>query len=74
VVQYYLEWKFLRKLNNGAEDSASQGAYNSYLTRREKLKQKEILGRTFRLKPQINSLNMRGSESREERLGDLWSE
>jgi len=72
VVQYYLEWKFLRKLNNGNEDSASQSAYSNYLMRREKLKQKEVLGRTFRLKPQINSLNMGSSESREERLGSLW--
>jgi hypothetical protein len=75
VVQYYLEWKFLRKLNNGNEDDASRGAYNNYLIRREKLKQKEVLGKTFRLKPQINSLDMTsGSETREQRLGELWSE
>ena len=72
IVQYYLEWKFLKRLNNGMEDSASQGAYNSYLTRREKLKQKEVLGRTFRLKPLINSMNMSNSESRKDRIGELW--
>jgi hypothetical protein len=75
IVQYYLQWKFLKRLGNGTEDSASQGAYNSYLMRREKLKQKEVLGKTFRLKPQINSLDMGSSVSnRKERLGKLWLE
>jgi hypothetical protein len=73
VVQYYLEWKFLRKLNNGSEDEASKSAQQNYLMRREKLKQKEVLGRTFRLKPLINSMNMNsGTEGRKNRIGSLW--
>lgn len=51
LVQYYLAWKFLLKTSNGEETPGSQSFYNNYLLRREKLKQKETLGRTFRLRP-----------------------
>lgn len=56
--QYYLEWKFLKKLNNGSDTPESNSALAMYVARREKVKQKNSIGRTFRLKPMINSLNM----------------
>jgi hypothetical protein len=55
VIQYYLQWKFLKKLNNGMEDAGSTAAMQMYIARREKLKQKELLGKTFVLKPRINN-------------------
>ncbi len=57
VAMYYLEWKFLRKMNNGQESVESAAARDLYVARREKMKQKDSIGRTFRLKPQKNSLN-----------------
>lgn len=47
VAVNYLNWKFLKKLNNGEETPASQAYFQSYITRREKMKQKETLNRTF---------------------------
>jgi hypothetical protein len=54
VVQYYLAWKFLLKINNGEEAAGSQGMYNNYILRREKTKQKESLNRQFILNPNID--------------------
>lgn len=59
VAMYYLEWKFLKKLNNGKETNESAAAKANYIERREKMKQKDSIGRTFRLKPLKNSLNER---------------
>ncbi len=53
VVQYYLAWKFLMKLNNGEETPASTAQYNNYILRREKMKQKESINRNFILNPDI---------------------
>ncbi len=47
VVQYYLAWKFLLRMNNGEETPASTGFYNNYILRREKMKQKESPNRNF---------------------------
>jgi hypothetical protein len=47
VVQYYLAWKFLLRMNNGEETPASQGFYNNYVLRRDKMKQKESVNRNF---------------------------
>lgn len=55
IPQYYLQYKFLLKLNNGEENPATQGMYAKYLKRVEKLKQKEVLGTTFVLKARINN-------------------
>lgn len=51
VAVNYLCWKFLKKLNNGEETPGSQTYYQNYLLRREKMKQKEVMNRTFILKP-----------------------
>lgn len=52
VVQYYLEWKFLKKLNNGEDNAGSTAARDNYILRREKMKQKEWMNRKFIWKPQ----------------------
>lgn len=72
VVQYYLQWKFLKKLNNGEETSASSAMRQNFIERRDKLKQKEVLGKTFVLRPRYNNWALRsqfGSDSRSVRLG-----
>lgn len=66
--QYYLQWKFLKKLNNGEETQSSLAARDSYVDRRERLKIKNPLGRTFRLKPRINSLNENNISDDDERI------
>lgn len=48
AASYFLQWKFLKKQNNGQEDTSSQAAMQNYLARREKLKNKEVLNRTFK--------------------------
>jgi hypothetical protein len=53
VVQYYLAWKFLLKLNNGEETDGSKAQYANYILRREKMKQKESINRNFVLNPDI---------------------
>jgi hypothetical protein len=53
VVQYYLAWKFLLRMNNGEETVASTGFYNNYILRREKMKQKESTNRNFILSPDL---------------------
>lgn len=53
VVQYFLAWKFLLRLNNGEDNAATQAMYNNYILRREKMKQKESINRNFILNPDI---------------------
>jgi hypothetical protein len=54
VAEYYLQWQFLLKLNNGEENNASQAAYNNYVLRREKMKQKESTNRNFIFSPDVD--------------------
>ena len=70
IVQYYLEWKFLKKLNNGEETQASLAAKVNYEQRKSLLKVKDNPNRTFRLKPRLNTFDMR-SEDDDTRLGSL---
>lgn len=70
VVQYYLQWKFLKKLKNGEETNESLAAKNDYLARREKLKQKDSLNRSYRLKPTRNDINLSGLRDDQERIRD----
>lgn len=51
----YLQWKFLKKLNNGAEDDSSLSAQKNYLARRDKLKSKVVLNRTFKNRPRFQN-------------------
>ncbi len=62
LVQYYLAWKFLLRLNSGTSDENSNSFLNLYIARRSTLKQKESMGRTFYFKPTLprdNSGNIR---------------
>jgi hypothetical protein len=59
IVQYYLQYKFLLKLNNGEESPASSAMYTKYLKRVEKLKQKEVLGTLYIQRPRINNWALR---------------
>ena len=58
VVIEYLQWKFLKKLANGDETPGSTSAYQRYVSRREKMKQKETLGTTFKLRPRIQNFSV----------------
>jgi hypothetical protein len=80
LVQNYLCWAFLVKLNNGEEtDTAksptgSSGWYGRYMMRKDMLKRKETIGRTFKLKPLLNRLdenNIAGNDSKSQRLGNF---
>lgn len=55
AASYFLQWKFLKKMNNGLEDEAATAAKDNYLLRREKLKSKETLNRTFKLTPRFQN-------------------
>ena len=55
LAQYYLEWKFLLKLNKGQESPDSQAKQQQYMNRLTKMIQKNSLGRTFRLRPRMNN-------------------
>ncbi len=61
VIIYYLCWKFLKKLNNGEETPGSQSYMNQYIARREKMKQKETLGTTFKLRPRVQNFANRSN-------------
>lgn len=58
VAMNYLCWKFLKKLNNGEESSGSQAYFQNYILRREKMKQKEVMNRTFVFKPNYQNFNI----------------
>lgn len=58
VVINYLCWKFLKKLNNGEETPGSLAFMQNYITRREKMKQKEVNGRTFKLRPRLQNFSI----------------
>ncbi len=57
VIQYYLAWKLLLRQQVGRDDASTITMFEKYVARREKLKQKEVLGRTFKLKPILNTLD-----------------
>lgn len=51
----YLQWKFLKKLNNGEETTGSASAMNNYIRRRETLKTKASKNRTFKMNPRFQN-------------------
>ena len=71
IVQYYLEWKFLKKLNNGIENEGSLSAKLNFENRKNLLKNKDNPNRTFRLKPRLNKMNMSNDDDSDTRLGSL---
>lgn len=71
-VQYYLAWKMLLRIQSGKNDAGSDAMYNNYIIRREKLKQKEVLGRTFSMKPLKNEIAVNDNwDSKQTRLGSF---
>ena len=80
LIQDYLCWAFLVKLNNGEEtdtaksSTGSSGWYGKYMMRKDMMKKKETIGRTFKLKPLLNRLdenNIAGNDSKSQRLGNF---
>jgi len=51
VVQYYVAWKFLLRINNGEETDASKQMKQNYLDRRDRMKKEEWMNRKFIFKP-----------------------
>jgi hypothetical protein len=54
LIKNYLIWKFLLRMNGGAEDDASTYAHENFDARLKKLKQTEVMGRRIRLVPRYN--------------------
>ena len=54
LIKNYLIWKFLLRMNSGAEDDASTYAHQNFDARLKKLKQTEVMGRRIRLVPRYN--------------------
>lgn len=55
AASYFLQWKFMKKLNNGEESAGSISAMQNYLKRRETLKTKASKNRTFKQKPRFQN-------------------
>lgn len=55
AASYFLQWKFLKKMNNGQEDSTTLAQKQNYIERREKLKTKKVLNRTFKMNPRYQN-------------------
>ena len=49
AASYFLQWKFLKKLNNGQEDASTQAAQANYINRRNTLKNKDVKNRVFKM-------------------------
>lgn len=75
VYHYYLSWKIMLYIHNGEETPEGTAFFNQYIIRREKLKQKEVIGRTFKLRPRINDwsrqMRINDDASRLNRLGNF---
>ncbi len=54
--QYFLEWKALKRLANGAEDEAALSAKANFMERKNRLVSFETNGRTLQLRPRLNSM------------------
>lgn len=75
LVQYYLAWKFILRLNDGDETTVATGYHDIYKERVVKLIQKEVLGRSFRLRPRYNDWTkqtfMENNDSKKVRDGNF---
>ena len=56
IIQYYLQWKYLNKLSNGEQTPSSLSYFKQYEMRKDMIKSKDTLGRSFTLKPMLNQL------------------
>lgn len=57
LIQYFLCWKFLKRLNNGEDTPASTSYMGLYMDRKTKMKNKEVKNRTFKLKARFNDFS-----------------
>ena len=57
----YLCWKALKKLSNGAETPDSLSYATRYEARKQIMKNKEVLGKTFKLRPRIQNFAVQTS-------------
>ena len=75
VVQYYLTSAFMIRQANGEETTSSQSWFGKYLSRLAKMKQKESLNRTFKLKPTLNSFDMTKTQgdTKKVRTGNFYT-
>lgn len=71
VVQYYLAWKFLLKINNGEDTVGTDAKYNKFVEQRDKMIQKESMNRTFQMKPLRNRFQMNSDDPESVRLGNF---
>lgn len=71
VVQYYLAWKSLLKINNGEDTLGSDNKYKEYAARRDTMKRKESINRTFQFKPRQNRFRMSSDDLISQRLGNF---
>lgn len=71
VVQYYLAWKALLKINSGEPTLGSAAMHTEYLDRRDRMKKKESMNRTFQLKPLQNKFRMNSDDPASQRLGNF---
>ncbi len=71
VVQYYLAWKFMLRQSNGEPTLGSDEKYKQYVLRRDTMKRKESLNRTFQFKPLQNRMRMNSDDPASVRLGNF---
>lgn len=64
----YLCWKALKKLNNGVENEGSLAYKATYEQRKKIMKNKEVLGKTFKLRPRIQNFRVQTETG----SGDSW--
>lgn len=55
VAVYYLCWKALKRLNNGEETEGSLAYYTQFMKRKEKMRLKEVMNRTFKFRPRVQN-------------------
>lgn len=71
LVQYYLQWKFMIRANNGEDTLGSDAKKAEYISRRDTMKRKESLNRTFQLRPLQNRFKMTSDDPASVRLGNF---
>jgi len=73
VAVYYLCWKILKRLANGEEDDSTLSYKTQYEQRKQMMKNKEVLGKTFKMRPRVQDFNTQtaynANDSKSVRLG-----
>ncbi len=61
VAIYYLCWKFLKKLANGSDTPDTQAYQALYEKRKEIMRTKEVMNRTFKFRPRIQNFSVQSA-------------